>query len=338
MRTAFIGAYGYGNLGDELCLIEAMQEFPPGEPPSGGAFAFTQNPAWTNRCVPGLAGTFATLEEMLALDPQRVVYGGGGIGGRADFEEYLPWMAAALDRGIPVHVHNIGIARIAGAGMEYGPGEGWPHPLLGRVLENLASFTVRDHRSVDMVAEWGVPVVPGVTRYPERAIAAEGDLAEAILPRGRKLLGISIINTNQMARCLEADGGTVRTLLARFPDHAVVPICSTLHVDSDEEDDGSGFHRFAGMFLGDREIVAPQLTERGFWGSEVTPRRLKGIVARLDTLVSQRKHNCIHGLGAGVPTIGLSPMEDDSVRRVFVTLANQLPAGSACIGLEEHPG
>ena len=51
MRTAFIGAYGYGNLGDELCLIEAMQEFPPGEPPSGGAFAFTQNPAWTNRCV-----------------------------------------------------------------------------------------------------------------------------------------------------------------------------------------------------------------------------------------------------------------------------------------------
>ena len=55
MRTAFIGAYGYGNLGDELCLIEAMQEFPPGEPPSGGAFAFTQNPAWTNRCVPGLA-------------------------------------------------------------------------------------------------------------------------------------------------------------------------------------------------------------------------------------------------------------------------------------------
>ena len=43
MRTAFIGAYGYGNLGDELCLIEAMQEFPPGEPPSGGAFAFIRN-------------------------------------------------------------------------------------------------------------------------------------------------------------------------------------------------------------------------------------------------------------------------------------------------------
>ena len=31
MRTAFIGAYGYGNLGDELCLIEAMGEFPPTE-------------------------------------------------------------------------------------------------------------------------------------------------------------------------------------------------------------------------------------------------------------------------------------------------------------------
>ncbi|MFT8244790.1 polysaccharide pyruvyl transferase family protein [Roseomonas sp. BN140053] len=321
MRTAFIGAYGYGNLGDELCLLEARQEFPAAE-----AFAFTQNPDWTHHCVPGLAGTFANLEEMLATDPQRVVYGGGGIGGRADFEEYLPWLAAALDRGIETHIHNIGVARVGG--------EGWPHPLLARVMHDLASFSVRDHRSVDMVAEWGLSVVPQVTRYPERNIPPEHDLADAILPRGRPLLGVSIINTDLMARMMEADGDTVRALLNRFPDHAIVPICSTLHVVSDEEDDGSGFHRFARMFLGEREIVCPHLTTREFWSAEVTPRRLKGIVSRLDTLVSQRKHNCIHGLGAGVPTIGLAPMEDDSVRRVFVTLANQLPPGSHCIGLE----
>ncbi|MFC0407477.1 polysaccharide pyruvyl transferase family protein [Roseomonas elaeocarpi] len=324
MRTAFIGAYGYGNLGDELCLIEAMQEFPLR---GSEAFAFTQNPEWTHRCVPGLASTFATLDEMLGFAPERVVYGGGGIGGRADFEEYLPWMAAAMDQGIPVHIHNIGVARIGG--------EGWPHPLLRRVLENLASFTVRDHRSVDMVAEWGVSVIPGVTRYPERNIEAHTDLADAILPRDRPLLGISIINTNQMARCLAHDAPVVRRLLDHFPDHAIIPICSTLHVDSSEEDDGRGFLRFQDLFLRERDVLCPQLTDRSFWASEVTPRRLKGIVSRLDTLISQRKHNCIHGLGAGTPTIGLSPMEDDSVRRVFVTLANQLPPGSNCIGLEE---
>jgi len=49
--TAFIGAYGYGNLGDELCLIEAMRAFPGGE-----AHAFSVDAQWTMRCAPGLSG------------------------------------------------------------------------------------------------------------------------------------------------------------------------------------------------------------------------------------------------------------------------------------------
>ncbi|UFN48940.1 polysaccharide pyruvyl transferase family protein [Roseomonas sp. OT10] len=325
MRTAFIGAYGFGNLGDELCLIEAMREFPAAE-----AFAFSVQPAWTHRCVPGLAGTFRNGPEMRALAPARVVYGGGGIGTRADVETFFPWMAEALAAGAELHVHNIGVARIP-------PGPGWPAPVVREVLEGLASFTVRDHRSVDMVAEWGLEVLPGVTRYPERAIAPDFGLADALLPGDRPLLGLSIIDTPLMRRCLEHDAAVVEALLARFPGHAVLPVCSTLHVDSAEEDDGSGFRRFAARFLAGREILCPQLAERPFWAAEVTPRRLKGLIARLDTLISQRKHNCLHGLGAGTRTIGLSPMRDDSLRRVFVTLANQLPAGSGCIGLEDPP-
>lgn len=323
MRTAFIGAYGFGNLGDELCLIEAMQEFPAAE-----AFAFSVQPDWTHRCVPGLSGTFRTGPEMLALAPRRVVYGGGGIGNRADFETFFPWMAEALATGAALHVHNIGIARTP-------PGPDWPAPVVRQVLGGLASFSVRDHRSVDMVAEWGLDVLPTLTRYPERAIAPDPTLADALLPADRPLLGISIIDTPLMRRCLEHDAPVVESLLARFPDHAIVPICSTLHVDSAEEDDGSGFRRFAARFLAGREIIRPELAERPFWAAEVTPRRLKGLIARLDALISQRKHNCLHGLGAGTRTLGLSPMRDDSLRRVFVTCANQLPAGSACIGLDD---
>jgi hypothetical protein len=51
--TAYLGAYGYGNLGDELCLIEAMQAFPATQ-----AHALSPDPEWTRRCVPALAGCF----------------------------------------------------------------------------------------------------------------------------------------------------------------------------------------------------------------------------------------------------------------------------------------
>jgi hypothetical protein len=65
----------------------------------------------------------------------------------------------------------------------------------------------------------------------------------------------------------------------------------------------------------------------------MTPRRLKGLIARCAVLVTQRKHNMIHAIGAGVRVIGLHPVEDNSLRRTFVTMANRLPVGSLCLGL-----
>jgi hypothetical protein len=115
----------------------------------------------------------------------------------------------------------------------------------------------------------------------------------------------------------------------------VVPVVSQWHRDANGRNDAAGFRLFEASFLRGAEIVAPEILDRDWWYANLTPLRLKGIIARCALLISQRKHNCIHGIGAGVPTIGFFPAQDDSVPRTFVTLANILPSGSRLFGLRE---
>lgn len=324
--TAYLGAYGYGNLGDELCLMEAMRAFP-----SEQSHALSVAPDWTLRCVPGLTGCFREGAEMLALRPGRVVFGGGMFGVPDAFRAWMPWLARAEAEGAEIHLHNLGIA--------WHPAKvEWLDSTARGVIARLGSFTVRDYASVERVARIGFGRMPRITFFPETDIPAEPDLAASLLPRdGRRLLGLSIIPTQEMRDCLAQDAARVRALLAGFADHAVVPIISTVHVDSAAEDDMVGVGDFLRDFLPDAEIAAPLLLDRAHWQAALTPARLKGLVARLDTLITQRKHNAIHAIGSGVRVIGLHPMVDNSLRRTFVTLAHRLPPGSRCVGLDSPP-
>ena len=322
-RTAFLRAYGYGNLGDELCLIEAMQAFPCAE-----AHAFSVDGAWTRRCVPGLAGTFADGPEMLALRPARVVFGGGMFGVADAFAAWMPSMADAADAGAEIHIHNIGAARIK-AGM------GWFDARAAATIARLATFTVRDYVSFEMVAEAGLGRMPRIIHFPERLVAPDPALADEILPRGRPLLGVSILSLPMMEQAAERDAALVGALLAEFEGHDVVPIVSTLHQSAADENDAEGAARFIRRFLPRDRIAVPALLDPAFWRERLTPRSLKGLIARCDALVTQRKHNAVHAIGAGVRVIGLHPAVDDSLRRTFVALADMLPPGSRCIGLGE---
>lgn len=202
------------------------------------------------------------------------------------------------------------------------------------MIAGAATCTVRDYISFEMVAEAGLGRMPGITFYPEADIPAEHDLAEALLPRGRRLLGISIISNTLMGRCLVHDAARVEAMLAEFAGHAVVPIVSTVHADTAEEDDMAGLSDLLERFLPRAEIAAPALLDRAHWRAELTPARLKGLIARLDVLVTQRKHNAVHAVGAGTRVIGLHPLVDDSLRRSFVALSHRMPPGSRCIGLD----
>jgi len=321
MRTAFLGAYGYGNLGDELCLIEALRAFASEE-----ALAFSVNPDWTMRCVPGLAGCFADGAAMLALRPRRVVYGGGMFGTSEAFRAWMPWLVQAETSGAEIHFHNLGVASL-------GRDLGWLDAAALGVFARAGGFSVRDYLSVERAIEGGIPRTPRLTFIPEADIPADPALAEAVLPRGRRLLGLSIIPTPLMRDALRHEAALVRALLAEFAGHAVVPIVSTVHADTAEEDDMEGCAAFLRDFLPEAEVAAPCLLDRTHWQAELTPARLKGLVARCDTLVTHRKHNAVHAIGAGVRVIGLHPLEDHSLRRTFVTLSHRLPPGSRCVGL-----
>lgn len=325
--TAFLGAYGYGNLGDELCLMEAMRAFPDDE-----AHALSVEPDWTLRCVPGLAGCFRTGTELLALRPARVVFGGGMFGVVEAFRPWLPWLVRAAAAGAEIHFHNLGVARLK-------HDLGWLDDAARGVFARAATLTVRDYVSVEMLAEAGIGRMPRITHFPEADIPADPTLADTLLPRGgRPLLGVSIITTPLMGACLRHDAARVRAVLEEFAGHAVVPVVSTIHRDhAAAEDDMAGTIAFLRAFLPGAPVAAPALLDRVHWRAEMTPARLKGLIARCDTLVTQRKHNAVHAIGAGTRVIGLHPMEDDSLRRTFVALSHRLPRGSRCLGLDSPP-
>ena len=319
--TIHLGAYGFGNLGDELCLMEAMKAFPAEE-----AYAHSVAPAWTMRCVPNLTGCFTSIDEMFALKPGRAVLGGGMVGTPDIFREQLPLLNRAAREGIEIHLHNMGVARLT-------EDVAWRSEAALRAIARAATFTVRDYMSFEMAVEADIRRLPGITFFPEADMPADFTLADAVLPRGRKLLGVSIIPTPPMLAAMRQDAARIRDLLVEFADHAVVPVVSTMHVTNGDEADMAGCIAFLREFLPHAEVAAPVLLDRAHWHAHLTPARLKGIIGRCDTLLTQRKHNAVHAIGAGVPVIGLHPLMDDSLRRTFIALSHRLPPGSRCVGL-----
>ena len=310
MRTAYLGSYGFGNLGDELCLIEALRRFPTDD-----AWVFSARPEFTGRFVKVQGWFGSTPEDRRRLNedirPERIVLGGGGVGFWPSLRDSLHWMYDSLEKGAECHIHNIGIGRI-----EH-PDWFSDHRAQAAILQS-KSFTVRDHVSRWMALEWGFGRDPGLTFYPERELPKDDTLI-GLLPEG-PLLGISITGQRAMTEALGRNKQRVAKMLTRFRGHKVVPIISVNHPWEPDEDDFSGFERFADEFLKDFEIVLPEAREREWWDSNLTPLRLKGLISSCDMLISQRKHNLIHAIGARVPFIAIHPASDDSLERVIFSL------------------
>jgi hypothetical protein len=332
MKTLFLGSYGFGNLGDELCLIDAVRKFEPRE-----AWAFSFRPEFT-KANSNVINFITDRAEVSTLRPERVVLGGGGVGFWPSLRDSLHWMrdATVCRDDVELHVYNIGIARITAA--EWAADE-----IVRNVFARLASFSVRDHVSRWLVTEWGFGLDPNITYYPEQTLPPESfpmpRLNRRRLFRKRKLIGFSLTAQPAMLEALHKDRDKVHNLIAEMEDFTAVPIVSTMHHLEQGERDIEGFRIFAELFLKRKQVAFHEMLNPAWWHEVMTPLRLKHVISKLDLLVSQRKHNIIHAIGCGVPFVGIFPDDDDSILRILFSLRHRLPSGSRILplGTDRYP-
>jgi hypothetical protein len=318
-KVAFLGSFGFGNLGDELCLIESMERFGGDE-----NYVFSSDAEWTLHCIePRRASFFRERSELRDIKPDLIVFGGGGVGFLPSIRDGLHWVADVIAAGGEGIVHNIGVAAI---------GADWIDDRLRRCLDGLKSFSVRDETSRAIVMGWGTGIEVGLTGYPEVDLPAHPfDLPFA---RGDRVLGISLTNQPKMWHAFDRGRDRLRALIARLAPRAIVPIVSTHHIADPQENDIASFNRLANeLALLDWPVLCPEFLDPEQWRARLTPQRLKHIIANCDWLMSQRKHNVVHAIGAGTQVFGIFPEDDDSIRRVFTTLQKRLPAGSELLAL-----
>jgi hypothetical protein len=320
VKTLFLGSYGFGNLGDELCLIEAMQAFPSSE-----SWVWSHDPGHTARLVPGITGFIRMRADIEALKPERIVLGGGGVGFMPSIRDMLHWMSEGLAIESALYVHNIGMALLEDV-------EWTKAPEVQRVFAALRGCSVRDHMSYHCFRLLPGAPVPAVTLYPEKLIPPDPALA-AELPREQPILGVSITNHELMHERLEAGAERVAQALLPFRGWPVLPIISSFHPDAAHENDAAAFASFVARFLPDAQVLLPETLGYAWWHEHMTPRRVKGLIAACTHLVTQRKHNLIHAINVGTPVLALSPQIDDSLARIFFTLRGELPIGCSPVSI-----
>lgn len=204
-----VGGYGYRNVGDEAILAGLLEQIGRDRSVS----VVSRMPAET-----------AAMHGVRALSPRQAVLGmrshrsliigGGGLFGRdmGAIGRLLPLYGLLASRlGLEVAIHGVGVDREM-------------RPVAARLLRRLAAravtFTVRDRRSAEVLAEWGIAadVVPDLSAAVQPAPASTGRelLRHAGLDPDRPVVGLAL--TGLRAHQAAALERAVAQSIAELPD------------------------------------------------------------------------------------------------------------------------
>ena len=284
-------------------------------------------PAQLGTDAPLLLATGATSVpegyEVAPLEPEPGALGvvrmvlAGVFHDRAELQRALATVARGLAAGATLEARALSLA-VSAAKRE--PPEG------AAALDRALVLEAREHLTVDILTQWRVAAPLALRSYPERDGATDTTLAQG-LPPG-PILGLSIIGGVEPRRLRDANLDRLRARLAPFAGWPVLPLVAE-HPGS-VFDDGPATLDFAAAVLPASPLLLPEVADATWRRRNLTPTRLRGLVARCATLVASQDLPAAMAIAQRIPVIGIAPGmgHERRIASCLATLANDLPAGS----------
>jgi hypothetical protein len=252
-----------------------------------------------------------------ALGVGRVVLA-GAFQERPALEQALAQAARAVAAGASFEVLRFGVER----------GAARRDPPAGvAVLEAARPLDLRDHHTANALLVWRVARMFRIDPYPERL----GPPDPALLPLlpGGVLLGLSILGGPQMRAAWTARREALRAALAPMQGWPVLPLPME-HADG-AMDDLAGSRAFLDDLMPGATLLLPELADPVWRRRQLTPARMKSLVARCAAVVTNQDLPAAYAVAQGVPVIGLALGTDRRAVNVLTQFANHLPPGSALL-------
>ena len=278
-----LGGYGYRNVGDEAILGGLLREIGT----QRRVTVVSRMPAET-AALHGVRSVPISQSVQALRGHRSLIIGGGGLFGRdmGALGRLLPvYGLLASASGVQVAIHGAGIDRDM-------------RPIAARLLRQLAgravAITVRDERSAEILAEWGIDaeVVPDLSAAVEPAPARRGSelLRRAGVDPKRPVVGMALtaLRTHQATALEEAVAHCLAELLdVQF---CFIPMSQHPFV-----------HAHNDLLLGRRlQLANPRLAV--LEGSP-RPDEVMAVFGRLTAAVCMRYHSLLFAERTGTPIV-----------------------------------